>query len=622
MFTQVARTSKAVEHDLLDPLSMFAMQDAKQKVEDEKEATVSRTQAATPSGTGSTATFSKDELKVPIVQQPQQKKVEVRPSVVTQAVPTPTPQLPVTSAANSPKPRGSHVSQPSPTPDDEILLKSLSGEQKIMSILDSYITVATGEVISGTLFMTNYRLVFIPSSTDLTSIAITNPSVHSYLQVPISAIDKIDREKRGKDMINAAISVVIHCKDFRQLRITIRNTSKSNTGDYDIERAINLIAAYAFPNNMRYLFAFTHRLSGIQARDLAEPYDAALEFSRLGVLDNPAWRVTNANATYRLCNTYPQWLVVPASMSDEDLHAVAGFRSGHRLPAMCWADRESGATMWRCSQPKAGVSGTCSQDERMLDLIARSCVGGNAKHRAATKKYSNEGILNIVDCRSRASAMANRAAGAGYESQTNYPSSRLEFYSISNIHAVRDMYKGLASFILGAAPGASVDLNFTKMFEDTQWLNSIRSILKASYDTAASLNNGTPALVHCSHGWDRTAQVCALAQLMLDPYYRTFEGFKVLVEKEWVSFGHAFQMRCAHSQDKATRAEDQVSQVMIQFLDCVWQLHRQCVQYFEFNARYILVVADHIYSGRFGTFLFSSDCERVRAAPCTLSSIV
>jgi len=32
-----------------------------------------------------------------------------------------------------------------------------------------------------------------------------------------------------------------------------------------------------------------------------------------------------------------------------------------------------------------------------------------------------------------------------------------------------------------------------------------------------------PILVHCSDGWDRTSQVVALAQLMLDPYYRTIQ---------------------------------------------------------------------------------------------------
>ena len=39
--------------------------------------------------------------------------------------------------------------------------------------------------------------------------------------------------------------------------------------------------------------------------------------------------------------------------------------------------------------------------------------------------------------------------------------------------------------------------------------------------------DGTSVIVHCSDGWDRTSQTCALAQLLIDPFYRTIQGFQV-----------------------------------------------------------------------------------------------
>lgn len=40
--------------------------------------------------------------------------------------------------------------------------------------------------------------------------------------------------------------------------------------------------------------------------------------------------------------------------------------------------------------------------------------------------------------------------------------------------------------------------------------------------TAVDKDN-QPVLVHCSDGWDRTTQIVSLAELLLDPYYRTIE---------------------------------------------------------------------------------------------------
>lgn len=67
------------------------------------------------------------------------------------------------------------------------------------------------------------------------------------------------------------------------------------------------------------------------------------------------------------------------------------------------------------------------------------------------------------------------------------------------------------------------------------------------------------ALVHCSDGWDRTSQLCALAQLQLDPFYRTFEGFKVLIQKDWLGFGHMFRDRIFNP----TKADQRLSLIHI-----------------------------------------------------------
>jgi rhodanese-related sulfurtransferase len=478
--------------------------------------------------------------------------------------------------------------------------KLLSGEQKIMNIPNCCIQIFAYGNINGVLYITNYRLVFLASPKDIEPIARNNPNIYSYLQVPLGCIDKIEKEKRAKDTLSS-MTVYISCKDCRQLRIHMKGSYTN--GDYETEKAFNTMTAFAFSNNLRYVFAFNHHFPVPK-----EGSDLLSEFTRLGVLELGGLRFSNANQDFRLCSTYSETLIVPASVSDADLFTVASFRAGQRLPALCWLKSDNGATLWRCSQPKCGVSGSCTQDEEMLAAIARLTYN-NPKFR--TKRYNQELVLNIVDCRSRASAMANRAAGAGYESSANYPSCRIDFYNIPNIHAVRDSYKNLLSIVLNPTANPSSDISFSKQVDDTNWITNIRLILKASWDTASMLMSGQPVLVHCSHGWDRTAQVCALSELFLDPYYRTMDGFAVLVEKEWNSFGHTFYARCCQGQDKSTRAEDEVSQIFMQFLDCVWQIQKQFPQYFEFNARYILSVADHVYSCRFGTFLCSSDYERV-----------
>ncbi len=159
-----------------------------------------------------------------------------------------------------------------------------------------------------------------------------------------------------------------------------------------------------------------------------------------------------------------------------------------------------------------------------------------------------------------------------------------------------------------------------QLVEDTKWLSFIRLILSASWQAAFHVRyNRLPVLLHCSHGWDRTSQVCAIAQIFLDPYYRTRAGFSCLVEKDFLALGHPLHTRCGHGEGKggdqngstsSSGQSDEISPIFLQFIDCVFQIVNQYPDYFEFNTKYLLLLSEHIYSCRFGTLLCDTERER------------
>lgn len=69
---------------------------------------------------------------------------------------------------------------------------------------------------------------------------------------------------------------------------------------------------------------------------------------------------------------------------------------------------------------------------------------------------------------------------------------------------------------------------FLSGLEASNWLKHIKAVLDTSLFIAkAIIRERASVLVHCSDGWDRTAQTCSLASIILDPYYRTIHGFQV-----------------------------------------------------------------------------------------------
>lgn len=154
--------------------------------------------------------------------------------------------------------------------------------------------------------------------------------------------------------------------------------------------------------------------------------------------------------------------------------------------------------------------------------------------------------------------------------------------------------------------------SFLSGLESSGWLRHIKSILDTSWFIAQALEEGISVVVHCSDGWDRTAQVCSLASVLLDPYYRTIQGFQALIEKDWLAFGHKFSERCGHVQGE----NKEVSPVFTQLLDATWQLMQQFPAVFQFNERFLLTLHDHVQSCQYGTFIGNCEKDRVDLRLC------
>lgn len=147
------------------------------------------------------------------------------------------------------------------------------------------------------------------------------------------------------------------------------------------------------------------------------------------------------------------------------------------------------------------------------------------------------------------------------------------------------------------------------MIENSEWLQQIQNIMQLSGAVVDLLDlQGSSVAICLEEGWDITAQVASVAQLCLDPHYRTIEGFRVLVEKEWIGFGHRFSHR---SNLNANSQASGFAPTFLQFLDVVHQIQKQFPMAFEFNDYYLRFLAYHSVSCRFRTFLFDCELERV-----------
>ncbi|XP_026287376.1 myotubularin-related protein 13 isoform X1 [Frankliniella occidentalis] len=181
----------------------------------------------------------------------------------------------------------------------------------------------------------------------------------------------------------------------------------------------------------------------------------------------------------------------------------------------------------------------------------------------------------------------------------------------ADVRHTKAAFKKLMRACIPSSADPEPEHTFHKLIESSEWLQQIQNIMQLSGAVVDLLDVQRSSVMLClEDGWDVTAQVSSVAQLCLDPYYRTIEGFRVLIEKEWLAFGHRFSHRSNLSATSQASSSG-FAPTFLQFLDVVHQIQQQFPLAFEFNDFYLRFLAYHSVSCRFRTFLLDCELERV-----------
>ncbi|KAF2478977.1 protein-tyrosine phosphatase-like protein [Neohortaea acidophila] len=395
-------------------------------------------------------------------------------------------------------------------------------------------------------------------------------------------------------------AIRIRLKDFRMMALHFHPSPATTPPDESARQCFYSLRSRCCVDDVRRFHAFQFSPPKEEMAVSAVEYDARREYARMGIGGKAAagpgaaWRISDINHDYSYSATYPSVLCVPRTVSDNMLKYGGAFRSRSRIPCLSYL-HSNGGSITRSSQPMVGVQSRRNpQDERLVSAIFSSHTPSRdatssvitssldataepvstphtvvlesamsslhisqsettldevaeGKPTAKAKVYGSTRRNLIVDARPKINALANRATGGGIEDVANYrgtsdvPVEKV-FLNIANIHVMRaSLEKVVDSF---------ANSDYIKMKPDQEalrksgWLGHIAGMLEGAEMVARVVGlGGSHVLVHCSDGWDRTAQISGLAQVMLDPHTRTLAGFISLIQKEFLSFGHKFRDR-------------------------------------------------------------------------------
>lgn len=384
--------------------------------------------------------------------------------------------------------------------------------------------------------------------------------------------------------INGRI-VALHviCKNFRLLKFAFQQQDSKMSGASDYGKLIaSALARFAYPMRHDLSFAYAYKehyysttLVGVSM--YGSKNDWARELIRCGATE---WQVISASSVPQLQNRLqackyqlPPHFVIPKCCEVERFLQLSLAFCDSRAAFWVYSYGSSAASLVRLAELQPASLQDSKMENIMLELVRKCDVRKQLK------------LILLTD-------------------------------KLPNIQDVQRAYHKLRRLCTPETPEKFMlqDDKYLGLLEKTNWLMYVSICLRVANEAAATLRASVSCVLQESNGRDMCCVISSLTQLLLDPHFRSIDGFQSLVQKEWIALEHPFQRRLGHVSTGGSEPSDgEQSPVFLLFLDCVWQLLQQFPDEFEFSQTYLTTLWDSCFMPIFDTFQFDSQAQRARA---------
>lgn len=174
----------------------------------------------------------------------------------------------------------------------------------------------TSEPVEGTLCITGHHLILSSRREGVQELWLLH-----------HAIDVVEQKQTNSNNPQLGGLITLKCKDLRIISLEINQYPEFLNVAKSIEQLSKL-------NSQQYLYPFFYRPMYTILEDGYTIFRCESEFAKLLATDE--WRITHINRDFSVCPTYGTKLVVPKSITDEEIIQSAAFRDGGRFPVISY----------------------------------------------------------------------------------------------------------------------------------------------------------------------------------------------------------------------------------------------------------------------------------------------